>query len=466
MTWLAVAAAVLLVVLSRAAHVDLVWVEEAYGLAAASELLRGESLYREVWFDKPPLYAWFYTLCGAQDGWPLRLLGIGWVLLCAGSVYALAQRLWGGTEAILAAFLTCFFLTFWIPSAVMAIAPDLLMVVPHVACVYLCVRRQAFAAGAIAALCVFCNSKGVLVLVVALIWMFPRISPVLAGFAAVQLAGLAVLPVREYWLQVWEWGFRYSSDTFVNSTLREALVRSGGWIWFHASIVAGASIFFVRERNWRFALWVAISAAAIASGLRFFPRYYFQLLPVMALAGARGLNLMGSRARAAALMLLLIPLVRFGPRYVTLALSGPAGWSDVAMMEDSRRVSETLRTYGAPGELLVWGYRPDVFVFSGLPAGTRFLDSQPLTGVLADRHLLVSTPTLPEIARTNRAELKGERPEWIVDGLGPLNRELSIRSFPDLEPWLSSYEEIWRTGMSVIYRLRRGPARDSLVEER
>ena len=63
-----------LVVGARFCHLDLLWVEEAYPMAAATELLRGKILYRDIWFDKPPLYAWFYVLCGAAAGWPLRLL--------------------------------------------------------------------------------------------------------------------------------------------------------------------------------------------------------------------------------------------------------------------------------------------------------------------------------------------------------------------------------------------------------
>ena len=42
--------------------------------------------------------------------------------------------------------------------------------------------------------------------------------------------------------------------------------------------------------------------------------------------------------------------------------------------------------------LFVWGYRPEIYVYTGLPAATRFLDSQPLTGVPADRHLTQSEP--------------------------------------------------------------------------
>jgi hypothetical protein len=69
-TGAAAAAIVLLVVATRLCHLHLVWIEEAYGMAAAAEVLRGKLLYRDIWFDKPPLYALFYTLCGAVPGRP------------------------------------------------------------------------------------------------------------------------------------------------------------------------------------------------------------------------------------------------------------------------------------------------------------------------------------------------------------------------------------------------------------
>jgi hypothetical protein len=169
------------------------------------------------------------------------------------------------------------------------------------------------------------------------------------------------------------------------------------------------------------------------------------------------------RWRIGVIALVLIPVVRFGPRYLMLASSGASGWADAAMMEDSRAVAETLPR---ECELLVWGYRPDVYVFSGCRAATRFLDSQPLTGVIADRHLTGSTVTYPEIARRNRAELVATRPAFIVDGLGVANPSLAIASYPELAEWLQQYQVSARTRLSVVYRLRTSPDRTALPEKR
>ena len=135
--------------------------------------------------------------------------------------------------------------------------------------------------------------------------------------------------------------------------------------------------------------WLLISLVGVAAGLRFFPRYYFQLLPVVVLMAARGFAAMlGRRARLVAL-LLLIPLARFAPTYFTAARD--AAWRDTAMDRDSRAAAAIVDAAAKPGDtLFVWGYRPEIYVYSHLPAAIRFLDSQPLTGVPADRHLTQS----------------------------------------------------------------------------
>ena len=46
-----------LTLLLKLCHRDVVWVEEAYPIAAALEMLRGKLLYRDIWFDKPPVSA-------------------------------------------------------------------------------------------------------------------------------------------------------------------------------------------------------------------------------------------------------------------------------------------------------------------------------------------------------------------------------------------------------------------------
>jgi hypothetical protein len=451
---------------ARLAHVDILWVEECYPAAAAIQILHGKTPYRDFWFDKPPLAPLVYLLWGAAGGWKLRLAGALFVVLVCGLLWRFALEKWGQREAALAAALTAFWLTFGVPSAVMALAPDLLMMAPHALAVYLAWRGQPLAAGAAAGVAALLHTKGLLVFAAALAWQYRSIGRLAAGFALPNLAAVAWLgaagALSGYVEQVWRWGWLYSRDSFVASPALEGLRRTANWAGFHAAALLGAAWYWWRERDRdsaRFGVWAAISLAAVAAGGRFFPRYYFHLLPVVVLAGARGLTLLGRRGVLAA-CLLVVPLVRFGPRYAVLASELAAGrehrWDDLAMYEGSRQASRLLRQTARDGDtLLVWGYRPDLFVLTRLPAGTPFLDSQPLTGVIADRHLTEARPSAPELARANRLRLAATKPTFVVDGLGPYNGRLAITAYPDLAPWLSQYEQVARLATAVVYRRSR-----------
>jgi hypothetical protein len=121
----------------------------------------------------------------------------------------------------------------------------------------------------------------------------------------------------------------------------------------------------------------------------------------------------------------------------------------------SRSAAKFVREQSRPGDtLFVWGYRPEIYSYSGLPAATMYLDTQPLTGVPADRHLLQAEPVESVEPARRRMELTRARPTIVVDGLGPYNPRLAIGAYPELREWLGAYEEIGRPGQTVVYRRR------------
>jgi hypothetical protein len=227
---------------------------------------------------------------------------------------------------------------------------------------------------------------------------------------------------------------------------------------FHAALaVAGVYLLARREGSLRWIGWIVISFIGVAAGWRFFPRYYFLLLPVMVLMAARGFTLLGPKRALAAAALLLIPLARFGPPYLT-ALRG-AEWRDTAMDRDSRAAAALTLHVAQPGDtLFVWGYRPEIYVYTELPAATMFLDSQPLTGVPADRHLTQSEPVETEVARARRDALARSQPTFVVDGLSAYNPRLAIANYPELREWFANYVAVARTTQTVIYR-RKEPTK-------
>ena len=441
---------------TRMCHLGILWEGDSYPLAAAQQMLHGKVLYRDLWFDKPPLLPAAYLLFGAQSGWPLRLADALYLLLACWLAYRLARDLWAEREGLWAAGLLAFFLAFDLPSAAIPVASDLLLLAPHLAAVWLAVRRRPFWSGALAAVAFWISPKGAFVAAACVLWNPAGLPLLAAGFVSVSAAVLAWLAgvgaLAAWWEEVFRWGSLYAGSTFLESPLRNGIVRTLNWSGFHAAIVAASAWFLARGKEpLRWVGWLAIASIGVAAGLRFFPRYYFLLLPVVVLMAARGFTLLSGRWRDFAVLLLLIPFLRFGPAYLDAIRD--SRWRDTAMDRDSREAAALTRAQAKPGDtLFVWGYRPEIYVYTRLPAGTMYLDSQPLTGVPADRHLTQSEPVETAAALQRREALTHSHPTFVLDGLGLYNPRLAIAKYTELRTWLAEYREVGRTNGTIVYR--------------
>jgi hypothetical protein len=419
---------------SRILQTDVLWVEEAYPSAAALQIAFGKMPYRDFWFDKPPLFAYLYALWGGEPGLVLRLAGAVYVTLCAWLAARLARH-W------IAGGLLAFFLIFENPAAALVLGPDLLTLAPVMGAVL--VRDKPFAAGALMAVAFHCNVKAILFLPLVFSWQSA------ASFAI--LASPAFF-IPGYIEQVWRWGAVYARDTFIDDPLRTGAAKTAAWLGFHAALLIPAA-----RAKWdrRLILWTLAAAACAAAGFRFFPRYYFHLLPPLAIAAAHGWPKLG-RVQWAVIALLIIPVVRYTPAYWRGERS-----RDLAMFRDARQAAEVIREQAAPGDtIFTWGYRPEIDALARLPLGSRFLESQPLTCVFADRHLTMSrTNGEDKACAERRLQLARSNPTFVVDGLGRYNPALAITAYPELADWLKRYRVVALTNGTMIYRIRDEAAR-------
>ena len=467
--WLA-GIAVILLSCFRFAHVHLLWADEDYHLAAAIQILHGKVFYRDFWYDKPPLAAIYYLLISGDYGWPLRILDAVYILVACWLCYRIARFWWSEAEGLAAALLLAFFTTFYLPSTVIPFAVDALMIVPHLAAIYFAARGRPVWAGVFAGIAFAVNAKGLFVLLVCALWLWRQSLLVGIGFAVPTACGGALLYFGGAWAgyieQVWRWGMVYAKNATTVHPLKLGVTRTADWLGFHAALTLG-TVFgftrFAREEKWRLGTWIAVSFAAASIGERFSPHYFLQLLPAMVIAASRGIVLACAQYRKLAIAVLAValsvPIVRFAPRYFWLAAQDLTGrrpnWIDVNLDLDSQDVARLINAAAQPRDtLFVWGYRPDIYVYTRLIAPRLFWDSQPLTGVPADRHLTITTAVYGGPAAANRQQLAQTRPTWIVDGLGLLNPKLRPEVYPELREWMSHYHLAARTKMSLIYRLR------------
>jgi len=250
-------------------------------------------------------------------------------------------------------------------------------------------------------------------------------------------------------------------------------------------------------------IWFAVSFAGVMIGGRFYAHYFLQTLPSLCLIGARGVTGIFSSLkprsesfRRAIIALLVIgftfTLVRFHGRGLMLAIDWARGatssynatWyhnereheermaasavreipdeadaADRFGLEAIRAGGPRMRTPDGPADyLFVWGYRPEIYFWSGLLPASRFLSTQPLTGVPADIHyfgddyrsILDEASTALARAQLIR-DLQETRPKYIVDELGMFNSYLSINSYPELEEFMRDYKATGAVARFMIY---------------
>lgn len=461
-----------LLLASRLAHVNILWADEDYHLAAAIQVLHGKMLYRDLWYDKPPLNALLLTLFGAWPGWPLRVASMLLGVAGSAAAYRFAAAAWGKREGFLAAALLAFFQVFYFPKAVLTLEPETLLVFPHILAVYWAWRGRALAAGVAAGIGFLLHPRAAFILLSCFVFAPREWLRLGVGFLLPNAVAIGWLVGQSAWSayldQVWRWGLLYAASPPEEPAANRWL-RLAGWCGFHAALLIGAALPWRSSAlqgrldhhdRWRWMAWCAIALIGAAAGWRFAPHYLNILLPPLVLVASAGLARLRSPAIAAAVAIALaVPAVRFGPRYFSLAAEDftgtPHSWIDVRMDQESRTGAATIRALQRPGDtLFVWGYRPNVVVYTRLPVAGRLWDSQAVTGVPADRHLGSAVPVDAEWAARNRAALLQTSPTILSDGLSAYNSQLDIRNFPDLTEWFARYCAVPSTSSGMkVYRL-------------
>ena len=268
-------------------------------------------------------------------------------------------------------------------------------------------------------------------------------------------------------------------------------------------------------------LWFAVSFLGMSVGGRFYGHYFFQVLPALCLIGGRGLNgilaaFKAKRHRWPRFLLALlvvgfaVTLVRFHTRTVLLAAAWLRGtpnqaadeWFHGRLKDEERQVAAVVRNLdmepaeaarqlgaeamrrGGPRErppqgpsdyLFVWGYRPEVYYWSGLLPASKYLSTQPLTGVPGDAHYhsvhyhtVLDERDTAAARRELAEELARVQPEYIIDELGFFNNNLAMPRYAEFDEVLSRYKRLGTVKRFIVYRRRdliKAGKREKQIEE-
>jgi 4-amino-4-deoxy-L-arabinose transferase-like glycosyltransferase len=485
--WIALAALTVATRLPALLHPAAIDDEATYALVA-NVMVDGGLPYEDAIERKPPLLFWTYAAVfqlAGKSNWPaLHVVSLGWVLLTMAGLYVLGRRLFGPSAGALAALLYSVFQP-WGTWKNLAFNGELMMNLPLVWAYAIAVgpavgraRPELFAAGALLG----------------------------AAFLLKQPAAVAAIPVGLYLLMP---GYRASRgytwrDSLVQATglttgFVAALATAAAMLWsqgvlseafywtigdhdvphvfwrrgvVHTAAFAAAALPLVlplflwpvlratwtgrRPEWWTVVGWACVSAVGAAASGRFYPHYYIQLVPPLALlAGPVYARIWGDvpGRRPAYLWR------RIGAGWLacTVVAFAVLHWTGLAPRREPSEAGAFLLRHSSPGDrIFVWGQAPSLYLEArGRPA-SRYIATFPLTGYIFGAPLPgVDTRDriVPGSWRTLQSDLTARPPAFIVDTEVREGSRYPLAAFPFLARLVDDeYRAVATLRTAVIYR--------------
>jgi hypothetical protein len=275
------------------------------------------------------------------------------------------------------------------------------------------------------------------------------------GFVALILQGQGILADAFFWtitahdvpMIFWSRAFEHTA-AFVGSCLPLCIA---------AALSLRPEVFGPERRAERttLILLVAVSALGVAAGGRFYPHYYIQLVPPLALLAAPALTSLRGDHRARRW---LRPSMLRGAAAVAAAAFSIAGWIVLATEPGPTESGRYIREHSSPGDrIFVWGQAPGIYLDAERRPASRYITTFALTGYIFG-------PPLPGVDTRQRIipgawmqlveDLTAHPAAYIVDVQSDPAVQYPVDEFPPLANLLAErYRPAARTAEGVIYRV-------------
>jgi hypothetical protein len=204
---------------------------------------------------------------------------------------------------------------------------------------------------------------------------------------------------------------------------------------------------------------LAASALGTAAGARFYPHYYVQLIPPLALIAAPYYARLWS-GKIQPIHWLLRPRVTYWWLALTVAIFSVIHWVGLAQQRAPSEAGRYLLTHSAPDDrIFIWGQSASIYLDARRRPACRYITTFPLTGYLFggpvpgfDTHSRI----LPGAWNTLERDFTRHPPAYIVDVQNSeRSAEYPVKNFPILVKLLEErYRPVARTAEGVIYGMR------------
>lgn len=465
--------------------------DEAVYSVVANEMIDGGRPYVDAVERKPPLLFWTYAAIFKMAGkynWPaLHVVALLWTLATMAGLYLIGRELFDRNTGLIAALLYSIFQP-WATAKNLALNGELLMNLPIVWAWAIALRRgssrlrpELLAAGALLGAAFLLKQPaaiaavplGVYLLLPAyranrrITWTGSIIQAAMLtiGFFAT-LGGVALLLWKQGILrEAYYWTITAHSiqHFFWDRGVLFTLMFVGCCL----PLLIGAALslrdraIWMNKRAEKTALLGLLIASAIgtAAGVRFYPHYYIQLIPPLALFSAASYAALFAKKSQP-----LWGFIRPSVVYISLALTVVAfsisHWAELSTRRKSSDVGRYLLEKLAPGErIFVWGTRPaNIYLEAQARPACRYILTFPLTGRVfggplygVDMHRWI----IPGAWNNLEQDFNKHPPTYIVDLRTDHDPRYQIKEFPILTKLLAErYQVVASPAEGVIYRMR------------
>jgi hypothetical protein len=466
--------------------------DEAVYSVVANEIVDGGRPYIDAVERKPPLLFWTYAavfgVAGKYNWAALHVVALVWTLGTMAGLYVIGRQLFDRETGLIAALLYSVFQP-WATPKNLSFNGELLMNLPLVWAWVVAfgrgkARTRPELLGAGALLCagfLLKQPAAIAAVPLGIYLLLPsyrasrginkaesiiHVAMLTAGFFAT--LGLVAVVLRQQGILREAFYWTFTNHSIPHVFWRTGLLHTLAFIGACLPLVIGAALAFRdTDHQWanqsaeRMALLGLCIASALgaAAGARFYPHYYIQLVPPLALLAAPLYAQLWSN-RATPRYWFFRPAVTYTWLVITVLAFSVSHWTFLAWHREPSETSRYLTENSMPNDrVFIWGSSAaGVYLHAHRRPACRYVLIFPLTGfVFGDELPGLDTRDriVPKAWSNLEEDFRKHPPVYIADHYSDPDAQYPVQDFPILARLLAEhYEPVARTAEGVIYRIR------------
>jgi 4-amino-4-deoxy-L-arabinose transferase-like glycosyltransferase len=458
----------------------------------ANEIVDGGLPYVDAVERKPPLVFWTYAavfkVAGKFNWQALHIVALVWTMCAMAGLYVIGSELFDRNTGLIAALFYGVFQPWWTWKT-LAFDGETLMNLPIIWAWAIAFRRtssrlrpELFLAGALlGAAFLFKQPAAIATVPLGIYLLLPSyrtsrsLSRTNSIIQAAMLAAGFFAALGLVTIVLWNQGILRDAFywTIADHDIPHVFWEKGilltlAFIGACLPLVIGA-IMACRDKReiWagrtaeRIALFglLAASAIGVAAGARFYPHYYVQLIPSLALLAAPYYARLWSRTMQP-LHWLLRPAVTYAWLALTVIVLSIVHWAGLAPRRAPSEAGRYLSAHSSSDDrIFVWGQTSKMYLEAHRRPACRYITTFPLTGYVFGGQipgLDTRSRILPGAWENLQEDFAKHPPTYIVDVQSdPRTAQYPVKNFPILAELLAEhYQPVARTAEGMIYRMR------------